>query len=158
MKHQDNTPTAPHCRLCITPVKQQGDVCPQCHPRYIAMGKVLIAYANKLEPILKNSPRKHISAPMRFVPDAHFYLKELDEPVPHEKWVITHRLTLISFDKDDQLQREHWYGHNIPSTFMAALIDQRFFDEPDYFVPVESWHSVLSAGSQSGCDKAKQGD
>src|SRR5439155_24002894 len=104
------------CLLCITPVEHQGDVCPQCEPRYIALGRVLIEYASKLEPILQASPYKHISAPVRFVADQHFFLKELDTPVPHKDKLITHRLTRMELDNHNELQQQHWYGHNIPST------------------------------------------
>jgi hypothetical protein len=81
---------------------------------------------------------------MRFVPDVHFYLKELDEPVTYNKQMITHQLTVMSLKPDGSLQQDRWYGHNIPSTFMAATINRDeskkgFPEEPEYFVPISSW-------------------
>lgn len=135
------------CLLCLNQVQHSGDVCPQCEPRYIALGKELITYADRLEPILKASSQKHIGAPMRFVPDVHFFLQELDEPVPYKGKMITHCLTVMSLKADYSLQRDYWYGHTIPSTFMAATINRDFTmmgfpEEPDYFVPIASWKPV----------------
>lgn len=135
------------CLLCLNQVQQQGDVCPQCKPRYMSLGKALIKYASLLEPILDASPHKHIGAPMRFVSEVHFFLQKLDEPVPYKDKMITHRLTVMSFRRDGSLQWDYWYGHNIPSTFMAATVNQDFTKmsfpkEPDYFVPIASWKSL----------------
>lgn len=135
------------CLLCLNQVKRQGDVCPRCEPRYMALGRALIAYEGQLKPILDASPRKHIGALMRFVPDVYFALKELDEPVSHEDKVITHRLTVVSIQRDGSVQRDCWYGHTIPSTFMAATINRDltkmgFPESPDYFVPISSWKPV----------------
>lgn len=139
------------CLLCLNQVKQQGDVCLQCEPRYMDLGRVLIKYASQLEPILAASPNKHIGTPMRFAPDVHFFLQELNEPVPYavpyEGKMITHQLTVMSLNPDGSLQRDYWYGYNIPSTFMAATINRDvtkmgFPEEPDYFVPISSWKSL----------------
>lgn len=150
--------TTIHCLLCITPVKRQGDVCPQCEPRYIALGRVLIEYASKLEPLLLTSPQRHISAPVRFVPDLHFFLKELDTPIPYEDKLITHRLTRMELDNHNELQQQHWYGHNIPSTLMAATINPDGFpEEPEYFVPVSSWEPLLRSGTQPDNNHVHEG-
>jgi hypothetical protein len=113
----------------------------------MALGRALIEYASQLEPILAASPHKHIDALMRFVPDVHFFLQELEEPVPYEGKMITHQLTVMSLGPDGSLQRDYWYGHNIPSTFMAATVNRDFTkmgfpEEPDYFVPISSWKSL----------------
>jgi hypothetical protein len=149
------TTRPPHCLLCTTQVKHQGNVCPQCLPRWIALGRVLIAYSDHLEPILQASPGRYIRA--RFVQDEQFLLKELDKPVSHGRWLITHTLSLLS-PHDNRFRQRRWCGHSIPSTLVAALIDHRFPENPSLFVPLHSWHPVLPAGSQSGNDEAKQGD
>jgi hypothetical protein len=152
-----------HCLLCTNQVQHQGDVCPQCEPRYIVLGKVLIEYASQIEPILKASPHKHIGAPMRFVPDVHFFLKELDTPVLYEGKMITHRLTTMSLtlDEANPLREDYWYGHNIPSTLMAATITASptamgFPEEPDYFVPIASWKAVSHGGGKPENKNAKR--
>jgi hypothetical protein len=150
------------CLLCPNLVKRQGDVCTRCEPRYMALERALIAYERQLKPVLEASPRKHIGAPMRFVPDVHFFLKELDEPVPYENKMITHRLTVMSIKRDGSLQQDYWYGHNIPSTFMAATINRDeskmgFPEEPEYFVPTSSWKSVAYLNAKPRNDKATGG-
>ncbi|HEU5378791.1 MAG TPA: hypothetical protein VFV38_25490 [Ktedonobacteraceae bacterium] len=135
------------CLLCLNQVKRQGDVCSQCEPRYMALGRALIEYERQLKPLLDASPRKHIGALMRFVPYVYFTLRELDEPVPHEDKLITHQLTVVSIQRDGSLQRDCWYGHNIPSMLMAATINRDltkmgFPETPDYFVPIASWQPV----------------
>ncbi len=100
MTQQTSEQRRVRCLLCINQVKQQGDVCPQCEPRYMALGRALIEYERQLKPVLDASPHKHIGALMRFAPDVYFALKELDEPIPYEDKLITHRLTVMSLKRD----------------------------------------------------------
>ena len=133
------------CLLCINHVQRQGDVCPRCEPEYLAIGKALIEYADQLEPLLQASPNKHLCAAMRFVLDSFFFLEELATPIPYEEKMITHRLTLMEItpDKANPLRQERWYGHNIPSTFMASTIHPGGFPrDPFYFVPIANWKPV----------------
>jgi hypothetical protein len=155
MTQQTSEQRSVRCLLCINQVKQQGDICPQCEPRYLALGRALIEYERHLKPLLDASPHKHIGALMRFVPDVYFALKELDEPVPYEDKVITHQLTVMSLKRDGSLQRDYWYGHNIPSTFMAATINRDFTkmgfpEEPEYFVPISSWKPLAYPKPMNG--------
>jgi hypothetical protein len=128
-----------HCLLCLKQVKRQGDVCPQCEPRYMALGKALIEYERQLQPIIASSSHKHITAPMRFVPDLHFYLKKLDEPIDYHGQMITYQLTVTSITPKGSYQRDSWYGHTIPSTLMAATINRDltkmgFPEKPEYLL------------------------
>ncbi len=162
MTQQTSEQHGARCLLCINQVKWQGDVCPQCEPRYMALGRALIEYERQLKPILDASPHKHITAPMRFVPDVHFFLKELDEPIDYKGQVITHRLTIISLKSDGSPQRDYWYGHNIPSTFMAATINLDFTkmgfpEEPKYFVPITSWKPVAYLDAKPRNDETAGG-
>ncbi len=154
MTQQTSEQRRVRCLLCINQVKQQGDVCPQCEPRYMALGRALIEYERQLKPVLDASPHKHIGALMRFAPDVYFALKELDEPIPYEDKLITHRLTVMSLKRDGSPQWDYWYGHNIPSTFMAATINRDFTkmgfpEEPDYFVPISSWKPLAYPGQMN---------
>jgi hypothetical protein len=131
--------------------------------RCVSSDKKLNEYASQIEPILKASLHKHIGAPMRFVPDVHFFLKELDTPVPYEGKMITHRLTTMSLtlDEANPLREDYWYGHNIPSTLMAATITASptamgFPEEPDYFVPIASWKAVSHGGATPENKNAKR--
>ena len=154
MTQQSSEQHGVRCLLCINQVQHRGDVCSRCEPRYMALGRTLIEYERHLQPILAQASHKHITALMRFVPDTHFYLKELDKPVQSHGQTITHRLTVMSLRRDGSLQQDYWYGHNVPSTFMAATInrDERvmgFPEEPEYFVPISNWKPVAYPNPKS---------
>ncbi len=162
MTQQTSEQHGVRCLLCLNQVKRQGDVCFRCEPRYMALGRALIEYERQLKPILDASPRKHIGALMRFVPDVHFFLKELDKPMPYEDTLITHQLTVISIKPDGSPQRDYWYGHNIPSTFMAATINRDeskmgFPEEPEYFVPISNWKPVAYPDAKQRDNEATGG-
>jgi hypothetical protein len=160
MTQQPSEQRGARCLLCINQVKLQGDVCPQCEPEYITIGKVLIDYADQLEPSLKASPYKHICAAMRFVLDSLFFLEELPTPLPYGDKMITHRLTLMEItpDKENPLRVERWYGHNIPSAFMASTINPGGFPrDPFYFVPIANWKPVSHPGAKLEHNEATGG-
>ena len=76
--------------------------------------------------------------------------------------MITHQLTVISLKRDGSPQRDYWYGHNIPSTFMAATINRDFTkmgfpEEPDYFAPISSWKPVAYRDAKPRNDEATGG-
>lgn len=154
MTQQSSEQHAVRCLLCTNQVQKQGDVCSQCNPRYMDLGRSLLEYERQLTPILASSPRKHISVRMRFASDVYFFLKELDEPVPYEGQVITHCLTVMSLNADRSLQRDYWYGRTIASTLMAATVNRDFTmmgfpEEPEYFVPISSSKPVASSSITS---------
>ena len=147
MVQQEPTQRGIRCLLCTNHVQQSGDVCPRCESEYIAMGKVLIEYAHHLDPLLAASPHNHIAAQMRFVPDIHFFLQLLDTPVLYKGKMIAYCLTSIDlFDDEKSLyQQVRWYGHTIPSAFMASTINPGGFPrDPFYFVPIANWEPVVS--------------
>lgn len=70
-----------HCWFCATQVQYEGNVCPQCEPKYLSIGKILFEYSKELEPILQASPCKQIYVAMRFV--INTLLEELALPIPY---------------------------------------------------------------------------
>lgn len=135
------------CVLCLNRVKQQGDVCPQREPRYMDVGRALIAYECLFQPIRASSSHKHLPGPLRFVPDVHFYRKELDEPLSSNDQMMAYRFTAMSFKRDGSLQQDYWYGYTIQVTFMTATRNRGeskmgFREEPEYSIPISNWKPV----------------